>query len=416
MIKKIILLIFLTLFMSISTQSTFCKENEAIKMNEKTREEICKINFEKLFKTKWNPNAGQNPDMMSILQKYIFADIFNTGNLNDKTREMITITTLTCQQTLPQLKAHIQAALNINITPTEIRETIYQCAPIIGFPKTLNAIEAMNDVFIKNNIELPIKNTSTTNEENRYLKGKEIQNTLYKNEILNKVQNLPNNLGYKIDKMLTEVYFGDFYTRKGLTIKQRELLILVAIISTDNFDILKNHIEANIKIGNNKETTISAIIQCMPYIGFPKAIKALNYINNTEENDLKQPFKKGEINPYSEFFTGETHLNMLVNKDDIWNSSIGNVTFKKGARTNWHKHSGGQILLVTAGEGRYQEKNKKMQILKQGDVVKIPPNIIHWHGASPNQDFSHISIETNIPNNTTTWLKPVTEKEYKKEL
>ena len=74
----------------------------------------------------------------------------------------------------------------------------------------------------------------------------------------------------------------------------------------------------------------------------------------TIAKELNQPFAKGEINPYSKFFTGTTHLNMLVTRDDVFNSSIGNVTFDKGARTNWHKHSGGQILLVTAGEGRYQ--------------------------------------------------------------
>ena len=130
-------------------------------------------------------------------------------------------------------------------------------------------------------------------------------------------------------------------------------------------------------------------------------------------NELNQPFKQGEINPYSKFFTGTTHLNMLVTKDTVWNSSIGNVTFDKGARTNWHKHSGGQILLVTAGEGRYQEKGKEIQILRKGDVVKIPPNAKHWHGAAPDQNFAHISIEPNLPDNQTTWLEPVSDTEYK---
>ena len=130
--------------------------------------------------------------------------------------------------------------------------------------------------------------------------------------------------------------------------------------------------------------------------------------------ELNQPFAIGEINPYSKYFTGITHLNMLVTRDETFNSSIGNVTFDAGARTNWHKHSGGQILLVTAGEGRYQEKGKDIQILKKGDVVKIPPNVEHWHGAAPDSNFAHISIEPNIPNNETTWLKPVTDKEYNK--
>ncbi len=133
----------------------------------------------------------------------------------------------------------------------------------------------------------------------------------------------------------------------------------------------------------------------------------------TMANNINQPFNKGELNPYNEFFTGTTYLNMLVKKDDIWNSSIGNVTFEKGARTNWHKHSGGQILLVTAGEGRSMEEGKEVRILKSGDVVQIPPEVKHWHGAAPDSEFAHISIETNIPNNKTTWLEPVSDKEYK---
>lgn len=128
--------------------------------------------------------------------------------------------------------------------------------------------------------------------------------------------------------------------------------------------------------------------------------------------NLEQPFLQGEINPYNKFFTGTTYLNMLITKDDTWNSSIGNVTFEPKARTNWHTHSGGQILLVTAGEGRYQEIGKPVQILKKGDTVSIPPNVVHWHGAAPNSWFAHISVETNIPDNTTTWLEPVTDEQY----
>ena len=124
-------------------------------------------------------------------------------------------------------------------------------------------------------------------------------------------------------------------------------------------------------------------------------------------------FTQGELNPYGKFFTGQTYLTMLSNNDEIWNSSIGNVTFEPGARTNWHKHSGGQILLVLAGEGRYQERGKEIQILHKGDVVRIAPDVEHWHGAAPNEWFTHISVETNLPNNKATWLSPVSDEEYK---
>lgn len=131
------------------------------------------------------------------------------------------------------------------------------------------------------------------------------------------------------------------------------------------------------------------------------------------KDKINNVFGVGEPNPYSEFFTGQTYLQRLVAKDDIFNSSIANVTFEAGARTNWHKHSGGQILLVIDGEGRYQEEGKEIQILHKGDIVKIAPNVKHWHGASPNSDFIHISVETNIPNNQTDWLEPVSDEEYK---
>lgn len=413
MFKKLFSILILLFLFQFNYQEALSIERKTNTMKRQGREEVCKNNFESLFQTNWNPNYGSDPEMMSILQKYIFGDIFSIGNLDNKTREMVTVTSLTVQQTLPQLKSHINALLNTGATPLEVREIIYQCAPFIGFPKTLNAIEIMNQVFIEKGINLPLEYAATTDETNRYNLGKNIQNPIYGDEIEQALNSVPNKMGKDVSNLLTEVCFGDFYTRKGLDIKTRELLVLAILTTTGNTDTLNSHIKGNLKIGNSKETIAAVIIQCMPYTGFPNAIKALKVLQDDKTDELNQPFKKGKINPYNQFFTGTTHLNMLVEKDDIWNSSIGNVTFNKGSRTNWHKHSGGQILLVTAGEGRYQEKGKPIQILKQGDVVKIPINVVHWHGAAPNSDFAHISIETNIPNNQTTWLEPVKDNEYK---
>lgn len=124
-------------------------------------------------------------------------------------------------------------------------------------------------------------------------------------------------------------------------------------------------------------------------------------------------FEQGELNPYGKFFTGQTYLKRLSANDEVWNSSLANVTFEPGARTHWHKHSGGQILLVLSGEGRYQERGGNVQILHKGDVVRIAPDVEHWHGAAPDSWFTHISVETNLPGNATDWLEPVTDQEYK---
>ncbi|MGM9999128.1 MAG: cupin domain-containing protein [Candidatus Bruticola sp.] len=129
--------------------------------------------------------------------------------------------------------------------------------------------------------------------------------------------------------------------------------------------------------------------------------------------ELDQPFSPGQLNPYNKFFTGTTRLNVLSDYDEIWHSALANVTFEKGARTFWHSHSGGQILLVTAGEGRYQAEGEEIQILKRGDVVRIPPNVKHWHGAAPDSEFAHIAVTSNPADNKTTWMEPVSNQQYK---
>ena len=132
-----------------------------------------------------------------------------------------------------------------------------------------------------------------------------------------------------------------------------------------------------------------------------------------KDKNIDTIFAIGEGNPYGKFFTGKTYLNMLSQGDAEFNAPIGNVTFEPGARTNWHKHSGGQILLVLAGEGRYQERGKEIRVLHKGDVVRISPDVEHWHGAAPQSWFTHISLETNVPNNKAQWLEPVSDGEYK---
>lgn len=111
------------------------------------RIELCKKNYTALFGGEALTGQGTDPELMNMLQKYIFGEVFRTGELDMKTREMITCITLTTMQTLPQLKAHAAAALNVGVTPVELRELVYLCAPFIGFPKTLNALTVVNEVF-----------------------------------------------------------------------------------------------------------------------------------------------------------------------------------------------------------------------------------------------------------------------------
>jgi quercetin dioxygenase-like cupin family protein len=132
---------------------------------------------------------------------------------------------------------------------------------------------------------------------------------------------------------------------------------------------------------------------------------------NTTENK-NTIFSKGDKAP-AEYFTGNAWIKPLVPNDTMLNCQVGNVVFEPGARNNWHTHSGGQILIVTDGVGYYQERNKPIQIIRKGDVVTIPPDVEHWHGASADHGMTHIAINPNTQKGVVAWLQPVTETEYR---
>ena len=132
-----------------------------------------------------------------------------------------------------------------------------------------------------------------------------------------------------------------------------------------------------------------------------------------QQNALAQSvFPKGEKITNSNF-KGTAYLKMLVDADSINPTTVGNVTFEAGARTKWHRHPGGQILLVLDGVGYYQEKGQAKKILHTGDVIKCPPNVPHWHGASADTAFVQVAI-TNRHLGETVWLQEVTDEEYKR--
>lgn len=122
-------------------------------------------------------------------------------------------------------------------------------------------------------------------------------------------------------------------------------------------------------------------------------------------------FPKGASAPAANF-TGTVYVASLVQDDPTFHCVSGSVLFEPGARSHWHTHPAGQILLVTDGLGYYQEEGKPVRLLHKGDVIKALPGVKHWHGASPKQAMTHISLNVNTEKGVVTWLQPVTDKEY----
>lgn len=129
------------------------------------------------------------------------------------------------------------------------------------------------------------------------------------------------------------------------------------------------------------------------------------------EQTKNELFEKGSqiTNGY---FAGNAFLNLLQEKDENNDFALANVTFESGARTNWHTHPRGQVLIVTEGTGIYQERGKIGQLIKKGDIVNIPKGVEHWHGASAFSSMIHIAITNYKEEENVTWLESVSEEEY----
>lgn len=112
----------------------------------------------------------------------------------------------------------------------------------------------------------------------------------------------------------------------------------------------------------------------------------------------------------SEYFSGAAWLEMLTPADSA--CPIGNVTFAPGCRNSWHSHPGGQVLLVTGGRGWYQQWGQPARELHPGDVVEIPPDAKHWHGAARDSRFAHLAVMVDPAKGPAAWLEPVADADY----
>ena len=286
------------------------------------RIDACRQNYRTLFGGEALTGQGTDPEMMDILQKFIFGEVFQTGQLSLKQREMITCVTLATMQTLPQLKAHAGAALNVGVTPVELREAMYLTAPFIGFPKMLNAVGVVNEVFKERGIGLPLEKQATVTEATRHQTGKDIQDKLYPGGISGVMAGMPGDMGNDVEQFLTDYFFGEIYSRGTLDLKTRELLGYCILATIEADSQLQSHYHGNINAGNNPEILTAAVVQCLPYIGFPAAIKALRIIKEeyskavSVENNLVRLSKimvdPARLEEYNAFLKEEIEASMSV--------------------------------------------------------------------------------------------------------
>ena len=226
----------------------------------------------------------------------------------------------------------------------------------------------------------------------------------------------------KFAQLNDDVLFGEVWSREDkLSLKMRSVVTLTALISkgiTDNS--LQYHLQTAKANGVTRTEMAEILTHLSFYAGWPNAWAAFRmakevYADTEAPEEHGGFFGQGEPNTaFAKYFIGQSYLKPLTDpKKTVF---LANVTFEPGCRNNWHIHhaasGGGQILLCVDGKGWYQEEGKPAQSLEPGDVVTIPPEVKHWHGAKANSWFSHIAVECPGEDTSNEWLESVEDAWY----
>lgn len=310
-------------------------------------------------------------------------------SLSAKQRNIVLISSYTASGDLESLESVIKNSLDENLTVNEIKEILVQMYAYCGFPRSLNGLSILLKVTKDTNYKIGKAGKPLGKNADKNKIGEKIQTELVGQPVKGEIFDF----APAIDDYLKEHLFGDIFARGVLTNQEREISTISALSSIEG---VEPQLKAHIAIGKNIGLTDEQVSEILILTSRPK----------TEVFDMGEP----NVN-FAKYFIGNSYLNLLTKEQVV----TANVTFEPGCRNNWHiHHKGGQILLVTGGNGYYQEWGKEPQKLKKGDVVNILPEVKHWHGAANDSWFSHIAIEVPSEGGYTEWLEEVSDEEYHK--
>jgi len=301
------------------------------------------------------------------------------------------------------LKSGFDAGLTLN----EAKELVGQLYAYCGFPRALNAVATLMEVWGTGNRERGTGNgrwetgkvpSPFRSDYNALRDGTANQTKLCGAPVKGALFDFHPQL----DEYLKSHLFGDIFARDNLDWRTREIVTIAALAARPE---TAPQLKAHVAIGKNNGITdeqASAIVRRVQMPSAPAHLPA----------DWS-PVPVGEPNTaYAKYFIGRSYLHKLT-LDQV--PAFG-VTFEPGCRNNWHVHhaktGGGQMLIVTAGEGFYQEWGKPARRLRKGDTVNIPANVKHWHGAAPDSWFQHIALEVPGTEASNEWCEPVDDTAY----
>ena len=220
-----------------------------------------------------------DPELVELFDNWAFDEVIEDAPLEVRVRLMVQLAALIASHAVAEYRVMLGAALEVGVTPVEVKEIVYQAVAYTGMARAFDFLHATNDVLTSRGISLPLPGQSTTTPETRHAKGLEVQKRLLGERIDQMYAQSPKDQLH-IQHYLSANCFGDYLTRTGLELKTREQLTLAMLASLGGCEAqLAGHVTANLAAGNDRNTLIAVVTQLLPFIGYPRTLNALKVIN-----------------------------------------------------------------------------------------------------------------------------------------
>lgn len=347
--------------------------------------------------------------------------------LSEKEQAIVPIAAFTASGDIGKLKPALNQGLDKGLSINEVKEILIHIYAYAGFPRSLNGINAFMSVVEERKTQgredtigreaspLPVDF-----EKNTY--GHKVRNTLVGEDMSNRKS------GYAafapaIDRFLVEHLFADIFARDVLSHQQRELVTISGLAALPGTE---TQLQAHLKIAKNvgyNETQLKNFIEILrDSVGTQAAERGSQVLGDllgtplsgVGSKSIQVSRKKAPQEAAPGHFTGKVSVESLFASPGSGSYSGGVVNFQAGARTAWHTHPAGQTLIILSGQGLVQAEGEPALEMRPGDVVWIPTNVRHWHGAAPNHAMSHVAIAEPENGSTVTWKEHVSDQQYGK--
>jgi 4-carboxymuconolactone decarboxylase len=237
-------------------------------------------NHDELFPGHVSTLAQTDPELIEYFDNFAFDEVLAQSELDPRTRLVVQLAALIAAQAVNEYRAMLGAALNVGVTPVEVKEIVYQAVPYVGMAKVFDFLHATNEVLTERGVELPLPGQSTTTPEDRLAKGRAVQEQVVGvDAVAAMYTNAPDD-ELHIQHWLSANCFGDHLTRTGLDLGTRELVTFTLLVSLGGCDPqVKGHVAGNLHVGNDRARLLDVLTQLLPFIGYPRTLNGLRAVD-----------------------------------------------------------------------------------------------------------------------------------------